>query len=61
YDAYGQLDMQASYKVTPHLTAFIEGLNLTDEKTRSYAAYEERLLTLEQPGKRITAGVRATF
>ncbi|HTM80084.1 TonB-dependent receptor, partial [Asticcacaulis sp.] len=47
YDAYGQLDMQASYKVTPHLTAFIEGLNLTDEKTRSYAAYEERLLTLE--------------
>ena len=60
-DAYGQLDMQASYKITPHLTAFVEGLNLTDQKTRSFAAYEERLLTLEEPGKRITVGVRASF
>ncbi|WP_218042700.1 hypothetical protein [Steroidobacter gossypii] len=37
------------------------GVNLTDERTRSYSAFKERLLHLEDSGRHITAGVRARF
>ena len=60
-NAYGQFDMSGSYAVSKHYSVFVEGSNLFNEKTRSYSAYQERLLTLEESGRRIEFGVRARF
>jgi TonB-dependent receptor len=60
-DAYGQFDMSASLAVTRNISLFAEAVNLTNAKSRSYSAYEERLLTLEESGRRVTFGVRAKF
>ena len=60
-EAYGQYDLSASFQVNDAWSVFAECVNLTDERTRSYSAFEERLLQLEDSGRRITAGVRARF
>ncbi|WP_165799496.1 TonB-dependent receptor [Sphingomonas oleivorans] len=59
--AYGQYDVTASVKFTPNLTLYGEMLNVTNAKSRAYQSFEERLLTLEDTGRRITVGVRASF
>lgn len=59
--AYGQFDASASLKVTDNLSVFGEVQNITNARQRVYQAYRERLLTLEEYGRRITAGVRARF
>jgi TonB-dependent receptor len=60
-EAYGQYDVSASFQVNEAWSVFAECVNLTDERTRSYSAFKERLLQLEESGRRITAGVRARF
>jgi len=58
---YGQVDLTTSYQLTDELTAYVNVLNLTDETQRSYQGYNDRLLAIEDTGRRITFGVRALF
>lgn len=60
-NAYGQYDLSGSYKVTENISVFAEAINLTNKHNRSYSIYEERLIQLEDTGRRVTVGVRATF
>jgi TonB-dependent receptor len=59
--AYGQVDLQGSYKLTPNLSVYAQVVNLTDAYERSYSSYSERLIELEDTGRRMTFGVRANF
>lgn len=60
-NGYSQIDLSGSVEVLDGISLFGEVLNLTDENFRSYSSFNERLITLSDQGRRITAGVRATF
>lgn len=60
-NAYNQIDLSASIKITPEVSVFGEVLNLTDENFRSYSRFEERLITESTQGRRITVGLRGSF
>lgn len=60
-EAYGQVDLSASYDVNDRLTIYAEGINVTDEKTRSFSIYKERLLDYSATGARFSLGLRANF
>lgn len=56
-EEYGSLDASVNYNITPSLTAFVEGVNLTGEQRIEYnSAY--RYIGNETFGKRIFFGVR---
>jgi len=59
--SYGQYDLSASFQLRSGFSVFAECVNLTNERTDSYSAFAERMLQLEESGRRITAGVRARF
>lgn len=56
--AYGQLDFDASYDVSPSFQIYLQGVNLTDQYTYQYSIYMNRFLKLEDTGTRISFGVR---
>jgi len=56
--AYGQLDFDASYDVSPSFQIYLQGVNLTDQYTYQYSIYLNRFLRLEDTGTRISLGVR---
>ncbi|TPG41075.1 TonB-dependent receptor [Sphingomonas koreensis] len=58
---YGQYDLSGSVQLTKNFAVFAEAVNLTNEHQRSYSRYEDRLIELDDTGRRISAGVRATF
>jgi TonB-dependent receptor len=58
---YGQLDANISYSYNENLTIFVEGINLTDEYTRSYGRHSLMVRNIQQMGPRYNAGVRYTF
>jgi TonB-dependent receptor len=58
---YGQLDANVSYEVNDNLTIFFEGLNLTDEYTRSYGRHKLMVKNIQQMGPRYNLGARYTF
>jgi outer membrane receptor protein involved in Fe transport len=60
-EAYGQWDMSASYDVNDNLTVFIEGINLTEETTRSYGRSTAQVIRAGQTGARYNFGVRYNF
>lgn len=60
-DAYGQYDLSGSYKINKNFAVFTEVINLTNKHSRSYSIYEERLIQLDDTGRRVSVGVRATF
>ena len=60
-EAYGQLDMTATYDFSDNFSVFLEGINLLDEPVREYSIYQNRFLTLQQTGTRIALGVRGRF
>tara|TARA_R110002167_G_scaffold70596_1_gene199283 strand:+ start:353 stop:3079 length:2727 start_codon:yes stop_codon:yes gene_type:complete len=60
-EAYGQLDLSASYDITEKVTIFAEGTNVTNENTRSFSIYQERYLDYTDTGARFSIGVRANF
>ena len=60
-EAYGQLDMSASYDFSENTTLFFEGTNLTNETTRSFSIFKERLLNYAETGRRLSVGVRVNF
>ena len=59
-EAYGTLDMSASFNVTEHFTAFLEAVNLLDEQRIEYNNPFRRIGN-ETFGKRYFVGLRAKF
>ena len=60
-ESYGQWDMSASYDVSENLTVFIEGINLTEETTRSFGRDSRQVIQAAQTGARYNFGVRYGF
>ena len=58
---YGQLDANISYQVNDNLSIFFEGINLTDEYTRSYGRHELMVKNIQQMGPRYNFGARYNF
>ena len=59
--AYGQLDFNASYAINDTFQVFVQGVNLTDSYTRNYSIIEERVKLIQDTGRRVVFGVRASF
>jgi TonB-dependent receptor len=60
-EAYGQLDGNVSYNVNDQLTITLEGINMTDEYTRSYVRAERATGFLTVLAPRYMLGVRYDF
>ncbi len=60
-DSYGQYDLSGSFKITPQLAVFGEVVNLTNKHRRTFSRYDERLIQLDDTGRRVAVGVRANF
>jgi TonB-dependent receptor len=60
-DAYSQLDMSMSYQLNENLSLSFEGINLTDENTRTYGRHELMTRRVQQTGPRYMLGARYTF
>ncbi len=58
---YGQLDANISYEYNENLTLFVEGINLTDEYTRSYGRHILMVKNIQQMGPRYNIGLRYKF
>ncbi|NRB23389.1 TonB-dependent receptor [Shewanella sp.] len=58
---YGQWDASASYDLTDNFSLFVEAINITNERTKSFSIYEERLIELKDTGSRFTLGARYNF
>jgi len=58
---YGQWDVNASYEYSDNLTFFAEGINITDELTRTFGRHELMTLNIQQSGPRYNLGVRYKF
>jgi len=59
--SYGQWDAQASYDIGERLSIFVEGLNLSNERSHEFSIYEERLIELKDTGRRYSIGARMDF
>lgn len=60
-NSYGQVDASASYEFMPGLTAFVEGINITNAD-RTGVRRNERAVFFSAPGyARYTAGMRFAF
>ena len=58
-EAFGQFDASASYIINPHVSVFLEGVNLTDSTRIENANSVYRRNVIETYGRRIYFGVRA--
>ena len=60
-EAYGQLDMNASYNWNENLTLMAEVINLTDEIYRQHGRTDHQLIMVQQTGPRYMIGARYKF
>ncbi len=60
-EAYSQWDMNVSYNATEQFSMFVEGINITNETTRSYSRYKGALQSATETGARYNLGVRYTY
>jgi iron complex outermembrane receptor protein len=60
-DAYGTVDVSASYDILDNLTIFVEGSNVTGETVNQYGRYANQFVSYEDTGALYTFGVRAKF
>jgi len=60
-DDYGQFDASASWEFKPGLTAFIEGINLTNESRRVFGRSYNNVKFVAPGYARYSVGVRYTF
>ncbi|TVZ39780.1 TonB-dependent receptor [Alteromonadaceae bacterium 2753L.S.0a.02] len=60
-DAYGQIDLSASYDLTDAITLFLEGINITGEETYKYSRFSDQFLYAQTNSPRYALGVRASF
>lgn len=58
YDSYGTLDVSFSYDINKHVTAFIDGMNITGETVNKYGRFENQFIGFEDTGALYTFGVR---
>ncbi|MEZ7279032.1 TonB-dependent receptor [Pseudoalteromonas sp. 68 DY56-GL68] len=58
---YDQVDIRFSYDLSQSVQIFLEGINITDEKTKKVGRYDNEILLYEETGPRYTLGVSATF
>lgn len=56
-----QVDVQANYALTEHITVFFEGVNIFNEKTESRGRYDNQILSLVETGPRYAIGGRLNF
>lgn len=59
--AYGQLDFNLAYDVTPNFQLYVQGVNVTNARVEEWSVIEDRFLMLQDTGARYNFGVRATF
>lgn len=55
------IDAQASFAVTDYATIFVEGVNLTNQKTRKQGQFSNQFIQLVETGPRYSAGFRVNF
>lgn len=60
-DANGQLDVHVSYQVTPQVTVFGDGTNLTDAPWRRYISMPSQLVERERYSFMLRGGVQVHF
>ena len=60
-EAYGQVDISASYEFNDNLTIMLDGINVTDEYSRRYGREKLQVMGVTQTGPRYNLGVRYTF
>ncbi len=58
---HGQVDVNISYDVTPHLALSIEGINLNKQTTRTYARDTKELWFAQETNSRYLFGARYKF
>jgi TonB-dependent receptor len=61
FASYGQWDASASYEFSENFLFFVEGTNLTNERTRQFSKFSERLIELKDTGRRFAVGMRMSF
>jgi len=59
--AYGQTDASLRYNLTPKMALYADFINLTNERMHEYANSESQFLTMEDVGRRVSAGLRMAF
>ena len=59
-EAYGQFDVSASWEFKKGLTAFVEGINITNEVQQDFVA-EDEFRSYTDYGRTYSIGVRASF
>ena len=60
-EAYGQFDASASYAITPQITVFAEGINITGEGRRGHRRSDRNVTFVTTGNARYSAGLRFTF
>jgi TonB-dependent receptor len=60
-DAYGQLDGQVAFAVTPALKVTLEGSNLTKEDAKTYLQFSNLPFRFVGGDRRVSAGIRFKF
>ncbi|MEM6485578.1 MAG: TonB-dependent receptor [Pseudomonadota bacterium] len=58
---FGQLDFSAAYSINDSIQVYLEGINITEEDTRDFSRFSNRLLDYTRTGTRFTLGVRGVF
>lgn len=59
--AYGQLDGQIGYSITPKIKITLEGINLTEEATSRYLQFENLPFRYASGERRVIAGIRISL
>ena len=60
-DAYGQLDLSASYDINKYVSVFVSATNLTHQHLYDYSVFPNRFLYAEADGSVYTVGLRGSF
>lgn len=60
-ESYSQIDFNVAYEVTENLSVFFEGINITEEDSRTHGRSKVQLWRLEDLGARYALGARYTF
>lgn len=60
-EAYQQWDLSGSFDINDNVSIFVEGINLTEEYVHKRGRYANQLLLIEDSGRRLALGVRASF
>ena len=60
-EAYGQLDVNASYEFDNGISLFVEGINVTGEDRRGHRRHQNNVYFMNQGEPRFAFGARKTF